>query len=77
MKYLIAIIVSLFLIPMAALAVEPFYGCAVEPIPGTNAFQFVDAACPPDSGPNYVEVDVIDPETGKVIGTVEVSVDNK
>ena len=56
--------------------VPAFYGCDVEPIAGTNAYQFVDPTCPDTASADYVQVDVFN-EEGDFLGTIDVPTNNK
>lgn len=59
--------------------VAEFHGCDVEPISGTNAYQFVDATCPAQvtsMEANYVDAPIFD-ALGNQIGTGSVPTDNK
>jgi hypothetical protein len=60
-------------------AAAPFYGCEVEQIAGTNAYQFADPTCPAVATYNttdYITVDVLDDE-GNKIGETEVATNNR
>lgn len=60
MKTLFVTLAALVVSSAAAFAqVEPFYGCEVEPIPGTNAFQFVDATCAAAVTQNTTDYEVV------------------
>jgi len=48
--------------------VPEFYGCDVEPIAGTNAYQFVDATCASAVTQNTADYETV------LIGGVEVQV---
>jgi hypothetical protein len=59
-------------------AAAPFYGCEVEQIAGTNAYQFVDPTCASavtSREPDYITVEV--EVAHGVFEEVQVSVDNK
>ena len=48
--------------------VPAFYGCDVEPIEGTNAYQFVDATCAAAVTQNTADY-AVDPATGETFPT--------
>jgi len=61
-------------------AAAPFYGCEVETVEGTNAYQFVDPTCPATVTTNttdYELVEVLD-DKGRPTGDfVSVPTNNK
>jgi hypothetical protein len=60
--------------------VSAFYGCEVEMIAGTNAYQFVDPTCPATATydqTDYITVAILDPETGEKIGEQDVALNNR
>jgi len=75
-----AILAGAFALGFSGLSepVPAFYGCDVEPIAGTNAYQFVDATCPASvtgAQADYVtETRLIFDAVGNVTGSVEVDV---
>jgi hypothetical protein len=56
--------------------VPAFYGCEVEMIAGTNAYQFVDPTCPDTASADYVSLPVLNDE-GEQVGTETVALNNK
>jgi len=61
-------------------AAEPFYGCEVEPIAGTNVYQFVDSTCASAVTMNtadYELVEVLDDQGEPTGDFVSVPTNNK
>jgi hypothetical protein len=60
-------------------AAAPFYGCEVEQIAGTNAYQFVDPTCAAAATydqTDYIRVDIFD-DKGNKIGETDVAINNR